>query len=212
MYFNTHPMRLLILISIISLALTSTVHITTTTNTNQFAKVILQNDTRMPPWNSDNGSSLYLEFTKDVPTPFWGLNIELKADLYGFRENMNSTIVININNVVAPAPNDQLDLITAFSVNDKYFANFNNIDENYGGNFELEPLCAPTPSPSNGQYIYPECLGTLSQKSNLESVFSTVPGNGEFEYETALVSSNENACDLYRVTPVTGNDGFQFGI
>ena len=95
-------------------------HITTDTNSNKYAKVILVEDTRDPPINDDTNGTWYLN-CNEKPT-FWGLKIELKSDLYGFTQHNKSFIEITINDVKIIRNGTQgLDLFSAFSVNDKYF-------------------------------------------------------------------------------------------
>ena len=168
-------------------------HITTNTNSNKYVKVILVEDTRHPPTNNDRNGTWYLN-CNPKPT-FWGLKIELKSDLYGFRNNKNSIIEITINDVTRDR-NVEADLFTAFAVNEKYFANFNNIDDKYG--YSLPD--------GAGQYIYPQCLLNLAKNSDLETVFSGLSGRYSYEYERGLITTG-TISDLYQVSNNTNTDG-----
>ena len=147
---------LLVLLIVASTQTVNLLHINTTTNTDYYAKVILINDTRNSPVNEiDSNGNWYLQCISNGERPtFWGLIIELKSSFYGFRENKNTTIEITINDMTR---NGELDLFTAFSVNDKYFANLNNADKHV----RVEP------SRAFGQFIYPSNLSTIIRpKSN----------------------------------------------
>ena len=171
-------------------------HITTDTNSNKYGKVILVEDTRDPPLNNDSNGVWYLNCNPEMAA-FWGLQIELKSDLYGFKKNNDSIVEIRVNDVERDV---ELDLLTAFSVNDKYFANFNNIDLGYGWGFP----------DGSGQYIYPKCSSNLATNNDLEHVFSNIDNVTTITrlllYEHALIASG-NVTDLYKVSNSKNTNG-----
>ena len=159
-------------------------HITTDTNSNKYVKVISVEHAQ------DSNGTWHLS-CNPKPT-FWGLKIELKSDLYGFRNNNNSIIEITINDVITDG---QSHLFSAFAVNEKYFANFNNIDAEYG---------ASLPN-GVGQYIYPQCSFNLAKNNDLETAFSNINQVKDL-YEEALTTSGDIS-DLYKVSNNTKTEG-----
>ena len=171
------------------------------------ARVILINDTRNSSVNKIDGDEWYLQcFSNNEAVTFWGLKIELLSHSFGFRANANTTIEITINDM---RWNTQFDPLTAFSVNDKYFANFNNADNGVQIVAGINNI---------GQFIYPICSSNLARNGDLENAFSSINSNanswtGNFnnEYLTALTTSNKTDLnDWYRISNETGTDQSSF--
>ena len=94
--------------------------------------------------------------------------------MYSFGESINSTIQITFN----ATWRNQFDPITAFSVNDKYFANLNVMDAGFNRFGDPNP----------GQWIYPQCAFNLAINNDLEHVFENI-GTEPNEHLQALVAS-----------------------
>ena len=84
------------------------------------------------------------------------MKVKLEGSVYGFRENTNTTIEITIKDLDG---NDELDLFTAFAVNDKYFAHATKFDDHFA--------IAGT----SGQFVYPYRGSNLAQDADLENAF-----------------------------------------
>ena len=181
--------------------LSSKAYITTASSSNPNAKVILINDTRNSPVNKIDGDEWYLQcYSNNEAVTFWGLKIELQSNSFGFKKNGNTTIEITINDITR---NDQLDIFSAFSVNDKYFANLNNADGEVNIFSDI------------GQFIYPVCSTKLARNDNLENVFSNINSNvnswsgWQHEYPISLTTSG-NLNDWYRISTETETDESSF--
>ena len=128
------------------------------------------------------------------------MKIELQSQSFGFKANENTTIQISINDIRL---NGILDIWTAFSVNDKYLANFNNVD----GSAHVFGL--------RGQHIYPVCSTNLARNDNLENVFSNINSNinawsgSNHEIPMDLTTSGQ-LTDWYRVSNKTATDQSSF--
>ena len=134
----------------------NSLHLTTTSNSDPFAQVILVEDPRNPPLNSDINGYWFIDC--DNNPDIWGLDIKLDGDKYGFTNTNDSQIEIlmDIYNT-----SGKLDILTAFSVNDKYFANTKQ---------GIYPSCGSSliyqPNLLNVFEIYNQSLGNTSNKTN----------------------------------------------
>ena len=186
-----------------SAAISTDAYITTTTSSNSDAKVILINDTRNSSVNKIVNNEWYLQcYSNNEAVTFWGLKIELRSSSFGFKANDITTIEIAVNDI---QKDGDLDIVTAFSVNDKYFANINSAD----GFFSIE-------NGSNGQYIFPVRSSNLARNNDLEHVFSNVNSDvntwrtqGNNDYSKSLTTSGI-LHDWTRISSHTGTDRSSF--
>ena len=130
------------------------------------------------------------------------MKIELDSQSFGFKENENTTIEITINDI-QKAPGIDSDIFTAFSVNDKYLANFNDVN----GDAQINAIL--------GQFIYPACSTNLARNGNLENVFSNINSGVNtwsgfnHDYSRDLTTSGQ-LTDWYRVSDKTTTDKSSF--
>ena len=135
----------------------NSIHLTTTSNSDPYAQVILVEDPRYSPVNRVMKG--YWRIEAEDGANIWGLDIKLDGEKYGFINTSDSQVEILMD---IYRGTNELDIFTAFSVNDRYFANINDID---GGSAFSGYV--------NKQGIYPSCGSSLTYQTNLFTVFET---------------------------------------
>ena len=159
---------------------------TTTSNSDPYAQVILFNDPRDPPLNSDTNGYWFIESGDGVN--IWELDIALNGEKYGFTNTSDSQVEILMD---IYKNTGELDIFTAFSVNGRYFTNINDMAD--GAMFS----------------IYPSCGLSLAYQSNLLNVFEN---NTEIRYaltlgsnEWSLASTKTNGAEGLHIFSITND-------